>query len=247
MLRLLLLLFFSIQLYSTQPINIASIDWCPQLCPKGEKRGYVIDILELVYKNSDYTLNITTYPWSRAITMTQNGVVDALLSPAKKEAPNLNYPKYPVGQQQMCFFVNEYSSWKYKGLNSLKGLRIGIAPDTSIEELNPYIKKNQEQFQYMPYNEYYLIKSFFKLERKRIDTFLFTKNSTLYMMSLLNQEDKYKIAGCVSNADIYIAFTPNPSSKERLENIINYFDTKMKKLKDSDEIKEIMQKYGLKP
>ncbi|NQY95482.1 MAG: hypothetical protein HRT43_15050, partial [Campylobacteraceae bacterium] len=71
---LLMILLFSHMLLAKN-ISIAAIDWCPQLCPKEHKDGYIIDILEELFKNSPYTLNIKTYPWTRAIAMTRQGQV----------------------------------------------------------------------------------------------------------------------------------------------------------------------------
>jgi len=47
-----------------------------------------------------------------------------------------------------------------------------------------------------------------KLQHNRFDTFLFTKNSTIYKINSLNLSKLYKIAGCVSSANIYVAFIP---------------------------------------
>ncbi len=229
----------------TKKLKIASIDWCPQICTNGTKNGYVVDIIKKIFKDSNYKLDIKTYPWSRAISMTKRAEVFALLSPAKAEVPSLTYPKIEIGKQMMCFFVKKESVWKYIDVNSLKGLKIGIATDTSIEELNEYIKNNQSQFQYLPYSKYYIKQSLKKLDRKRYDTFLFTKNSTIYKINSLGLKGKYKIAGCVSSANIYIAFTSNKKSKKDIDEIIDFFDKGMEKLKKTKEIDIVMKRYGL--
>jgi len=237
------LLFFQ-STYAKQ-INIASIDWCPQLCPKEKKDGYIIDILKEVFKNSPYELNIKSYPWSRSIAMTKQGQVLALLSPAKAEAPSLTYPKLEVGKQMMCFFTKKKSTWSYKGIKSLKNQIIGIATDTSIEELNEYVKNNKQQFQFLPYSQKYIEQSIKKLQNDRFDTFLFTKNSTIYKINALGLKNEFKIAGCVSSASIYMAFTSNTNFRNEVNQMIDYFDVKMKELKKTKKIEKIMNSYGL--
>ncbi|WP_289847705.1 hypothetical protein [Pseudoalteromonas sp. C2R02] len=40
----------------------------------------------------------------------------------------------------MCFFSSVDSDWQYQGASSLSDMQIGIGNDTSIEELNDYVK-----------------------------------------------------------------------------------------------------------
>jgi len=167
------------------------------------------------------------------------------LSPAKAEAPQLLFPQMEVGKQQMCFFTQKSSDWTYVNTESLKGKSIGIATDTSIEELNDYAKLNSDQFQYQPYHERYIIQNARKLDKKRMDTFLFTKNSTIYELNKYNAWNNYRIAGCVSQAKIYMAFTPVKSTDKDIMNMVNTFDKQMKKLNKTSYISQLMTKYGL--
>lgn len=238
-----LLLFFVCGMNEAAELNIASIDWCPQLCVGSKAAGYITDTVMMAFLDSEYTLDIQTYPWSRSIKMVEVGKKHALLSPAKKEAPNLIYPRNEVGIQRMCFFTTKSSKWSFDGLGSLKGLSIGIASNTSVEELTSYVTANDQQFQYMPYNESYIEKSLKKLKAKRIDSFLFTYNSTQYKMMQMGVAKDYRVAGCISQAKVYLAFSPTNSLNTK--KMIEYFDLKMDQLKASGAIKKIMESYGL--
>lgn len=226
-------------------ISIAAIDWCPQICHQDIDKGYVVELVEEVFKGTQYQLNIEIYPWSRAIKLVTEGKADALLSPAKAEAPQLLFPKNSVGKQQMCFFTEKSSDWIYSGIESLTGQLIGVAKDASIEELNEYAELNPQQFQYQPYHERYIIQNAHKLDKKRFDTFLFTKNSTIYELKKLNEWHKYRLAGCVSQAKIYLAFSPIKSTNKDIKKLINIFDQKMVELNKTPFINELMEKYGL--
>ncbi len=171
--------------------------------------------------------------------------MDALLSPAKSEASYLLFPTMEVGKQQMCFFTSKNSDWVYSGIESLKDKQIGIATDTSIEELNDYAKLNPQQFQYQPYHERYIIQNAKKLDKKRMDTFLFTKNSTIYDLKKFNKWYKYRLAGCVSQAKIYMAFTPIKSANKDIMDIIKVFDKQLKTLNKTSFVSHLMTKYGL--
>lgn len=230
---------------AVESLKIASIDWCPQLCASGEQEGYVKDIVQLVFKGSPYQIQITDYPWSRSILLVRNGDAQALLSPAKAEAPSLLYPQYEVGVQRMCFFTHRRSTWEYSGVSSLIDLQIGIATDTSVEELNSFIVSHKKQFQFMPYTGTYVQKSVRKLIQGRMDAFLFTRNTTLYELSKLKAQDQIREAGCVSEAKIYMAFSPDNKQREKVEKMMKFFDQRMSQLKAQGEIEKIMQNYGL--
>ena len=230
---------------NAETIKISAIDWCPQICSANEKPGYIIELVEKIYSDSKYQLDIQFYPWSRAIKNVRNGNADALLSPAKAEAPDLLFPKYGVGKQRMCFFTSKDSIWQYNGPNSLNNLQIGIAKDTSIAELDEYLKIHPEQFQFQPYHERYVIQNARKLDKNRIDTFLFTENSTRYILAQANEWDKYRKAGCVSEAIIYMAFTPVDTNPQRVREMIDFFDMRMKKINKTQFFSNLLEKYGL--
>ncbi len=238
-------ILMSTQSQATQSLNISSIDWCPQLCNSGDKAGYVLDTVREVFRDSPYEIDTKIYPWTRAIKNVESGKSHALLSPAKQEAPQLRFPIQEIGLQRMCFFAKSSSDWTYDGLPSLKGIKVGIASDTSIEELDNYIGNNPDDFDSMPYSDNYLARSVRKLDKNRIDVFVFTYNSTMYNLNKMGVSDKYKNVGCVNSAKIYMAFTPATGESENVDKMISYFDSRMSDLKKSGKISEIMEKYGL--
>lgn len=229
-----------------QTIKIAAIDWCPQICPKQRQQGYVIELIKQVFKDSPYHLRIDYFPWSRAIKNVLTGQYQALLAPAKAEAPQLRYPHTPVGQQAMCFFTKNDSQWRYDGVSSLKDKQIGIAIDTSIEELNDFVERHPEQFQYQPYHERYITQNAKKLDKNRIDAFLFTYNSTRYELTQNGIWHNYRSAGCVSSADIFLAFTPEQGQSHQVSEQMTFFDMKMEQMNHTLIKEQLLDLYGLK-
>lgn len=226
-------------------IEIAAIDWCPQLCPGQQKPGYIRELVEQAYVSSGYKLSINTYPWSRALNMVRKGEVDAVLSPAKAEAPDLLYPDREVGIQRMCFFTLATSLWEFSGVNSLTGLQFGVAADTSLEELNEYAALNPQQFQFQPYHERYILQQAEKLKRGRIDAFLFTYNSTRYALQQIKQWSEFRSAGCVSSAKVYIAFTPHRDSDTKIRGMMAAFNQGIRQLEIKGKPASILKEYGL--
>jgi len=250
--KYLYLFLFTSSFVKSEPLTIAAIDWCPQLCPitdetihtNDKKPGFIIDIVKSIFKDSEFELKIDYYPWSRAIKLVREGKIDVLLSPAKAEAPTLKYPIEEIGIQRMCFFTSANSNWHYKGASSLAGMQIGIGNDTSIEELNDYVQTHPEQFQFQPYLGRYIKQSIGKIDKKRIDAFLFTYNTTLYELDKMNLKNEYRNAGCVNTTNIYMAFTPKESNS-KAEKAMRLFDKKMAELHRKGEIENIMSNYQL--
>lgn len=225
-------------------IKVAAIDWCPQICPNStDKPGYVVEILQQIVANSDIKLQIDYFPWSRAIKNVREGSYHILLSPAKKEAPDLTYPNLPIGLQKMCFYTLAGSEWFYTNENSLENLFIGVAEDASVEELNSYIDKNKEQFQFQPYHERYVSQNIRKLEKKRIDTFLFTRNTTNHIVKNDETLPEIRNAGCVSEALIYAAMTPHKEQSEWVSLLKSEFDELMQKAIENGSVDQILTKY----
>lgn len=249
-----IVLAFSLQLFSAVSaenteivkLRIASIDWCPQICPKEVNKGYVQDIVELIFSGKKYELEIHSMPWSRAIKMVNEGKYDALLAPAKDEAPNLIYPSIAIGKQQMCFFVSNSSNWFYNGPESLSSLSIGVAQDTFLEELKEFQASNEQQFQYLPYLEQYVYQSAMMLLKGRIDTFLMTRKTTLLELKHSNLSDQIHEAGCLNKSNIYIAFTPSLEKSLKVMSLIKVFEQEMAKYNVNGDVEKIMSKYGIK-
>lgn len=226
-------------------LTIAAIDWCPQICIFEQRQGYVIEIVKEVFKGSNYNLKFQYYPWSRAIKNVTLGDADILLAPAKSEAPHLVYPDSPIGHQRMCFFVDKDSDWQYSNLNSLKGINIGIAIDSSIEELNDYRQKHPEQFQFQPYHERFIKQNALKIKKGRIDSFIFTLNTTNKILKDEGLSGEIKNAGCVSKTPIYMALTPIERKTKHIKQILLAYEKRITKLKQDGSIGKILESYNI--
>lgn len=226
-------------------LSVAQLNWCPQICPRGENAGYIIDIVREVFEGSNFTLNYQTMSYPIARGKTKRGEIEALLAPAKIEAPSLIYPEEPVGYQRVCFYTMPQSKWSYTGFNSLKGLTIGIAVDMSLEEIHDYIERHEQQFVFQAESRRYIEESLRMLEVGRLDTFIFNENSVSYYMHTQNWTDRVRQAGCVSKAPVYMAFTPVPDRQEKIKAAIKLLDTRLREMKESGQISMLMKRYGL--
>ena len=230
---------------SVQTLTVASIDWCPQLCPDNKDKGYIWDIVHKVFEDEKFALDILTVPWTRAIDMTRHGQAVALLSPAKGEAPDLVYPDYPVGHQQMCFFTRAHSNWRYAGPQSLFTLKTGVVMDATLEELDEVTRDNPDLFLFMPYDEKFILRGARMLDSGRLDTFLFTRNTTLFEFKRHGILDRYRIAGCVVPSPIYMAFSPVDTMKLQVDRLKTFFDQRMGEMESNGDAARIRAAYGI--
>lgn len=231
---------------SYHSLSVAQLNWCPQICPRGEDAGYIVDLVREAFEGSEFSLNYQTmsYPIARAKTL--RGEIDALLAPAKIEAPNLIYPNEEIGYQRVCFYTLSQSMWEFNGASSLKDLTIGIAIDMSLEEIHDYIQTHEEQFVFQAESKRYIEESLRMLEIGRLDTFVFNENSVLYYVRKNTEwTDKIRLAGCVSSAPVYMAFSPAEHSEEKVKAAATYLDQQISRMKSDGTVSKIMDRYGL--
>ncbi len=237
--------FQSISIAHAETIEIAAIDWCPQLCTNEERQGFILDIVKEVYANSEFNLSINFYPWPRAVASVENGRADILLSPTKNEAPDLLFPDSEVAVQMVCFFTKSDSSWSYTGLPSLKGIKASAHRDGYFGEIDDYMKDNKKQFQYTVGDGNYIPNNLKKMDAGRIDAMLFTKNSVMNEIESNGVSDNYRQAGCVTSEKVYVAFSNNSRNAEAVQSMKDFFDKRMIELRSNGTISAIMGKYGL--
>lgn len=228
-----------------EELIVAVIDWCPQICPKSPSKGYIIDIVEDLFKDSPYKLKFHFAPWSRVIQMTRSGKAIALLSPAKAEAPDLIYPNMEVGSQRMCFFTGVNTEWSYDGIASLKGRLTGVARDTSLPGLNDYINLHKEEFHVQPYSPTYLENSLQMLDSGRLDSFLFTQNTARYEISKMGRNEDYKTVGCLEKEKVYMAFSPARHLTQKVNEVLDFFDERMSNYLSQNRHHKLMTKYDI--
>lgn len=247
--NILLLYVFVNPVYSNSTENmmkVAAVDWCPQICPYDKARpGYVIEMFELIFEHSNINYVVDIFPWSRAIKSVHSGNYSALLAPSKDEAPSLIYPKTPIGFQEMCFYTLKGSLWEYTGESSLKGLSIGVAKDTSIDEIIDYVEKNPHQFQIQPYHERYINQNINKLRKGRINTFIFNKNTVEYLKKSTGNIDDIQNSGCLARKPVYLAFTGRLKNRQKIREFARLYDKNIQKTELNNHIDKILSHYEI--
>ena len=103
--------------------------------------GLVVDIAKAVIEAKGHTVSYTVASWSRAIEDCRSGQYNAIIGATIEDAPDFVYPVEEQCQIRFAFFAKKGSPWKYRGIDSLKTIRLAVIQDYGYEqELLDYIK-----------------------------------------------------------------------------------------------------------
>ncbi len=237
------LLLFSSKLFAA--LTIATIDWCPYICPNDNIRpGLLVEYTKEIYRDLNEEVHFEVYPWSRAIKMVNEGKVDALLSPAKNEAPGLVYPQQEIGVQQFCFFKRSNDKWRYKDINSIANRSI-IYPSDALPDAIANAKHQAVLISY-PYNDAYLPKATDILLKGRVDNFMMTSHSVIHYLGQTKLKKQISSAGCVAQQKLYLAFSPAKNLQHKIKPLLSRFDRNIIKLKKQGYFDTLLRKYDMK-
>ncbi|MGK5093827.1 transporter substrate-binding domain-containing protein [Deltaproteobacteria bacterium TL4] len=109
-----------------------------RIIPPGEDaitfKGYSWDVVRESYHAVGYTIHLILAPWARAMLFVESGDAD-LIFPATKTKERLekfHYSEFSTDRQNFLIYVRSDSNFKWKGLESLKGFRIGTMNEWSF-------------------------------------------------------------------------------------------------------------------
>lgn len=148
-----------------------------------------------------------------------------------------------------AFYVKKDSAWRYKGLESLGGVSVGVIADYSYnDEFDQYIKKyknNPGRIQIVAGDDGLGI-NLKKLVANRIDAIIEAKPVMDYYLSGHSLVGSVKEAGDMpssSQDQLYLAFSPkNPNAKKYA--LILAEETKA--MRANGELQAVLASYGLK-
>lgn len=230
---------------SVAPIKLMADEWCPYNCDPHKEPGYTIEIFKEIFKNKGSEVDYKIADWSLAIDQTRDGKNDVLVAATVGDAPDLIYPKEVIGLSRQCFYSTPSIRWKYKNLDSLKNVKLGVIKSYSYgDKLDNYIREHQEDSKKIdftiggtPLEE--LSK---KLLVNKIDLIVENENVMKHYLKKTKQEQLLRNIGCEETLKIYMAFSPkNPNALKYSQE----FDDGIKELRKSGKLKEILQKYSI--
>ena len=213
----------------------------PQILNKkdnGEIGGLGPEIVRTIAEKLGHGVKIQVVPFSRALSMIENGQADAFIGPYKnaKREKYMQYSKLPFYQDQISFYSKKDNSFIWNGdFSSLKGMNIGINRGWSYGSDFDRAKKNLAV-----YNAETLKANFQKLLNNRIDLFVCHPRGALSAISKLKIADKIqRLLPPITVNNGYFAF----SRKRKIEKFINAFDAEIDKMVANGELAKLRKKH----
>jgi polar amino acid transport system substrate-binding protein len=231
-------------------ITLMADPWCPYSCePDSSKPGYAIEIAQKVFSKAGHTAKYIVMDWDEAVTKTRKGEYTAVVGAYKEDAPGFVFPKESVGLSGSWFFTLKDSKWRYTGVDSLKGVKVGVIKGYSYGDVldKVFAEKDKAGEMFITSGVTALGMLIDNLVAGKIDTL--NEDKAVFIDYLVDNGmfdilSNTKEAGIEGDPEsVYIAFSPvNPKSKE-------YADILTKgiaELRKSGELAKILKKYEMK-
>ena len=231
---------------SADIVTIVADRWYPYNgIPSSPTPGYGIEIAQYGLALGGHTVKYQLMSWEKALQQVTTGNKDCIIGAYKREAPNFIFPEQPIGIDQIIFIKRKDNDWLYRGVESLKEIRLGNIPGYEYSpEIAQYIKHHAK-----PENlsntrgKYALEFNLIAMLKGELDAVIDSK-TVLY--STLNKHDWGKEVVHAGNADseasVHIACSPaNAKSIEYAK----WISIGIEQLRTTGELDSILKKYNI--
>ncbi|TYT73787.1 transporter substrate-binding domain-containing protein [Desulfobotulus mexicanus] len=233
--------FIAMPCFAGGVVSMASDPWPPFADPAHPHGGLSVEIAKAAFGTQGYTVTMEFMPWARVIQTVSLGELDlvagAWMSDERKE--NFMFSE-PFLINEIRFIKRKGDPFKYSGLETLPGLKVGVIRSYSYsDEFMNYPGVIIE-----PVNNF--ITNIRKLVAGRIDLTLEDEIVGMNSLSILDPA----LAGNIEFTGPSLASKPlyvlsglkNPRHKE----IIEAFNKGLKEIKANGTYDRIMASYGMK-
>ncbi|WP_205747753.1 ABC transporter substrate-binding protein [Desulforhopalus sp. IMCC35007] len=204
-------------------------------------RGYSWDVVRESFHEMGYTIDLTVSPWARAMLYLKNGQTDLLFPTGKntQRQKTFYYSQEPVNHADFLIYVLKDSPIEWNGLESLKGLKIGLKRGFN------YGDKWAAAANIIKLDIGTISNGFKMLDLRRIDGFVGYEINWDYFLQKAGWETKYrKLPVFDSTMEHVVALKSNPRALE----LLNSFDAGKRKIIQNGTLQKIKEKWlGNKP
>jgi polar amino acid transport system substrate-binding protein len=230
-------------------LRMVGDNWCPYNCaPDAPQRGYLVDILNVIL-GRQYALTYELVPWTRALSMVDSGDAQILIGTPPTDG-NKTLSSVSLGLDRTCFFVHRDNPWRYQGLETLNGSRLGVIQDYRydgngpLDQLIATYRTRKDTRLEIAVGEDALASNFRKLRARRMDVVVENENVGRFMIQRLKLQDDIVFANCASHRvqTTHIAVSLHRADAAQILAIIN---TGLAELRRTGELHKILQPYGI--
>lgn len=200
--------------------------------------GIAVEIVANIMEALGHEVEITVYPWTRALKRVREGAADAIFTAYKNAEREtfLDYSRQVLIPQVVYFYQKRGSAVQFDGsLESVKTKRIGVVSTISYGDKFDRFKTNL-----VIDKAHKLEHNFFKLLLDRVDLVPSDIYVAEYTLGRLNLGDRIvRLSPGMENVPSYIAF----AKKRNLAALRDRFDKQLSLMKETGEYAEIIGKY----
>ncbi|PHR57062.1 MAG: hypothetical protein COA44_06630 [Arcobacter sp.] len=244
-----ILLFFILLTTSIQAsvLNLSAEENCPYACnDQAKDKGFVVDIITQVYKQVGYEVIYTSSKdYKPMLEGLEKGEYDLMIGVSPSKDTKLIYMKKPLGYTHNVIAMPKYSKWTYSSDNDLKELQLAVIKELIYSEaLTKHIKKFKRHPSKIQILSGHLARkhNLKKLRFDKVTAIIDDRVSLRYFYFLKKKPFGFKIVHTSESMPIHIAFAPKGYRAKKYATLLY---KGLKKLKGSQELKDIMKKYGL--
>ncbi len=206
----------------------------------------MVDIAREVLGEAGYTVEYVNVSWARALQLTREGQLDAVVGAFTTDAPDFVFPDTPQGRSAIALFTHPDNRWVYNGLASLHNQKLLVINGYSYtDELDRYIEEHQANPEriWVIAGPSPLDRAIYLLDQHRTDIFA----EDIYVMAWweMNNNDTVpapRQAGLVDEIDAFVAFSP---VREDAKELAKLLAEGTRQLMDSGRVQQILDQYGL--
>ncbi len=236
---------FKIQSANAFEFTLAADPWCPYTCDSAEgKKGILVDMIEKILKSKGHSLNYKIQIWSTALSESREGKIDGVIGGTESDATKLTMikPSFAIGKN--CFFAKPGMDWKYSGVESLKGKKLGVVADYTYtdKDIDDYISKERAKSVFAVTGENVVNQNLEKLNKGEIDLYIEDINVVKYYVKK-NLKMRFNPVGCLQEVDISVLVSESSKNNSVLRKIL---EEGIKELQSSGEIEKLKTEYNLK-
>lgn len=227
-------------------IILAADEWCPYNCsPNTTQEGYIIDIARTVFEKAGHTVDYKTMSWARAIVDARSGKITAVVGAIPEEVPDFILTKESLGVSQDHFYVLAQNTWRYKNIESLSKIQLGVINGYAYSlDILDFIKASKTSTNIHTASGEHALENNIKMTiQGRLDALVEDPNVFHITVNKMGVINKFVDAGSTAaGTTIYIAFSPkNPKSQQYAD----LLSAGINELRKNGGLEKILSKYGL--
>lgn len=221
-------------------------DYCPYSCPHSDYPGIYKEVILRTFPPPEFSLTFISLPWPRAKQAAIDGNLDIIPTAGGYNwHPQWAYSSTPILTDQVCFFGQTESSWRYQGANSLKGFTLGLIDKYQYPSPIDEMRINKHiSIQLVTDASTNPTERLTKmLLAQRIDLLPLLKFPTKNFLKKMQWQTRIRNLGCLP--DKFSEYTAISFKTPNYKQLLRRFDQQLHALKENGELNNIYIRYGI--